>query len=134
MSRRPVQQGLDLEKPAPRAPAPGMAAVMEVYAEHEPLRRHWEAHHWLNQTGGDSSRVHALLARISDRRGQAAADQLAADMKVVQRARRLLRDGVTTHDRVDDLRAKVTREAGADAAEALIQAMRLEWSVRHRWW
>lgn len=134
MTRRRAQPSLQLDGPPSRPPSAALAAVMAVYAEHEPLRRHWEAHYWLNHTGGSSSHVHALLARVADSRGQAAAEQLADEMKVVQRARRALRDGVTTKDRVADLRAQVVREAGEDAAEALIRAMRLEWSVRHRWW
>lgn len=111
-----------------------MEAALAVYRPHEPLRRHYEASHWLTVTGGKSASVHALLARIAVKRDQAAADQLADDIRRVQRARRHLREGVNTPERVTDLRAEVTREAGAAAADALIEAMRLEWRIRQRWW
>ena len=111
-----------------------MEAVLAVYRPHEPARRHYEASHWLTVTGGNSTRVHALLARIAAKRDQAAADQLADDIRRVQRARRHLREGVNTPERVAELRAQVTREAGAADADALIEAMRLEWRIRQRWW
>lgn len=135
MSRRrpPAQRSL-LAEPIARPPSPELEAVIALYAEHEPWRRTCEARHWLEVTGANASRVHALAARIAEKRGQAAADQLLEDMRRIQRARRYIRDGVTTAERVAELRARIGWEQSEVAAEALIEAMRQEWRCRSRWW
>lgn len=51
--------------------------MMEV----EEWRRQTEAREWLKRTSGKREAVEALLKRIADKRGQAAANQLREDMR-----------------------------------------------------
>lgn len=52
-----------------------------VDANGETWRRECEAREWLKRTSGKREAVEALLLRIADKRGQAAADQLRQDMR-----------------------------------------------------
>jgi hypothetical protein len=54
----------------------------------EAWRRETEARHWLAKTKGDPKRVGELLKRIAQKRGQAMADQLRADMRIAYQAAR----------------------------------------------
>lgn len=51
-------------------------------------RRECEARAWLQRTGGNPAKVEALLRRIAEKRGKAAAETLRQDMRIeYQRAR-----------------------------------------------
>ena len=51
-------------------------------------RRECEARFWVRKTKGDPAAVNALLKRIADKRGQAAADLLRQDMREAWRQTR----------------------------------------------
>ena len=108
-------------------------AVASLYAAFEPRRRRCEARYWLAQ-GTDTTMKGALHHRITKHRGQAAADQLYDDMRLIQRARRYLYEGNTTADRVRELRARLEPIEGVAAVDGLIEAMREEWACRRDWW
>lgn len=62
-------------------------AVAAVYAHHEPARRQTEARSWLRQGYTTRAMVDQLRARVAEKRGEAAADQLVADMRAQWAAR-----------------------------------------------
>lgn len=52
------------------------------------FRRACEARAWLQRTGGNPAKVEALLKRIAEKRGKAAADLLREDMRIAYRVAR----------------------------------------------
>lgn len=56
-----------------------MTEQIDTYSEQ--FRRETEAKTWLKRTKAQGPAVEALLKRIAERRGQAAADQLRLDMR-----------------------------------------------------
>lgn len=61
----------------------------------EEFRRACEAREWIKRTNGDPQRIGELLKRIAQKRGQAMADQLRADMREQWRARARYGAGTT---------------------------------------
>ena len=58
-----------------------MQAALDIYATYEPLRRKCEAGYVVKLREYDRSRAHNYIAKVREKRGDAAADQLEADAK-----------------------------------------------------